>query len=375
MKVALVHDCLRTYGDAERVLAVIHQIYPQAPVFTAFIDRHRLGDDWQHFADWHICTSWAQRLPAIARYYWGYRGLCPYFWEALDLSGFDLVLSSSGGYLSHSVLTRADALHLCYCHTPSRSLWEPATYAPRLSRSSNWIDTNLRQYDFYAMQRVDQLFTNSETVARRIQKYYRRTATVVVPPVKVAATGKAGERHYLYAGELAPQQQVDLVVQACRELEQPLVIVGLGNAQAPDYQAYQSYLRQLGGTVQFIDNPSKAEMAQIYANTRALIFPRTDADFGFTPVEAMGYGVPVIASAQSGIREVVLNYRTGLLFAEATVAGLCQTLTQFEGLRFFSHACIQRAEEFAEATFIDRFKWLVAQAIDANQQGKETTST
>lgn len=362
MKVALVHDHLYRYGDAERVLAVMHQIYPQAPVYTAFVDRQTLGNDWQRFADWEIRSTWAQKLPAIAQLHRIYRSLIPYFWEALDLSEFDLVISSSGEYVSHAVLSRAGALHICYCHTPARQLWEPATYAAQpASWYGTWVDPHLRHYDFYAMQRVDRLFTNSETVARRIQKFYRRSADVIVPPVKVQGEGKAGERYYLYVGELEACQRVDLAIAACNQLDRPLVVVGTGSEA--------KRLRQLAGeSVKFVENPSEVELAQIYANTRALIFPRADADFGFPPVEAMGRGLPVIASALSGIREVVLNYRTGLLFDQPTVENLCKTIAQFEGLRFFSHACIQRAEEFAEPVFVDRLKWLIAQAIDEHQQ-------
>jgi glycosyltransferase involved in cell wall biosynthesis len=108
-------------------------------------------------------------------------------------------------------------------------------------------------------------------------------------------------------------------------------------------------------------------MAKIYADAKALIFPRSDADFAFPPVEAMGHGIPVIASEQSGIREVILNYRTGLLFPEPTVESLCQAITQFEGLRFFANACIQRAEEFAEPVFTSKLKWFIAQALDDHQ--------
>ncbi|HIK19061.1 MAG TPA: glycosyltransferase [Leptolyngbyaceae cyanobacterium M33_DOE_097] len=362
MKVALVHDFLQTYGDAERLLAVLHQIYPQAPVFTAFIDRPSLGPDWAHFANWDLRPTWGQKLPAIARQPERYRPLLPYIWESVDLSGFDLVISSSAGFLSHAVLPSPSALHICYCHTPSRSLWEPNPYSTLTPRWFDvWSGSRLRQYDFYAAQRLDRLFTNSETVAHRIKKFYRRTADVVPPPVKIAADGKAGERYYLYVGALTPNQQVDRVIQACNQMQRPLVVVGTGSEQ--------SRLRQLAGeTIQFVERPSEAELGQLYSNTRALIFPSADADFGFSPVEAMGRGIPVIACEQSGIREIVLNYRTGLLFAEPTVENLCQAIAQFEGLRFFSHACIQRAEEFAESVFVDRFKWLVAQALDEHRQ-------
>lgn len=358
MKVALVHDYLREYGDAERVLQVLHRLYPQAPVYTAFVDLKGLGKDKQRFEGWDIRSTPAQKLPAIARYHHIYRPFIPYFWEALDLSPYDLVISSSGGYLSHAVLTRADALHVCYCHTPPRYLWEPATHAPHFpSRYSTWADSRLRQYDFQAAHRVDRFVTNSETVARRIKKFYRCAAEVIPPPVRVYGDGQAGKDYYLYVGTLTRRNQVDLVIKACNQLDRPLWVVGSGDDA--------NYLQSLAGrSIRWLGEVPESEMAVIYANARALIFPRADADFGFPPVEAMGHGVPVIACEQSGIREVVLNYRTGLLFAEPTVESICEAIVQFEGLRFFSHACIQRAEEFAESVFTSKLEWFIAQALD-----------
>jgi glycosyltransferase involved in cell wall biosynthesis len=357
MKVVLVHDYLREYGDAERVLQVLHRMYPDAPVYTAFIDQRRLGKDFDRFSGWNIQTTWAEKLPAIDRYFSAYRSLLPYIWESLDLSGYDLVISSSGDYISKAILTVASTFHVCYCHTPPRTLWEPAAHAPRRSGYDTWVDSRLRQYDFYAAQRVDRFFTNSETVARRIRKFYRRSVEVIPPPVAIRADGQAGGKYYLYVGSLNQAQQVDLVVAACTRLERPLVVVGQGERA--------SRLQQMAGeSVRFLADVPDRELPVLYEDAKALIYPCSDADFGFAPVEAMGCGVPVIASGQSGIREVVLNYRTGLLFPEPTVESLCEAIVQFESLRFFPHACIQRAEEFAEPVFISKLEWAIAQAID-----------
>ncbi len=358
MKVALVHDYLREYGDAERVLQVLHRMYPDAPIYTAFVDQQRLGDDATRFAGWDIRMTWAQRLPAIAQHYHTYRRLLPYIWESLDLSTYDLVISSAGNYLSKSVLTAANTLHVSYCHTPPRPLWEPASHAPQQRNWYDaWTDTYLRQYDFHSAQRIDRFVTNSETVARRIQKFYRRPAEVIPPPVEIHGDGEAGSDYYLYVGHLQRCDQVELAIAACTQLARPLWVVGTGE----DATRLQ---RLAGNSVRFLGNVPNTELATIYRNARALIFPRADADFGFSPVEAMGYGVPVIACQQSGIREIMLDYRTGLLFAEPTVASLCQAIVQFEGLRFFPHACIQRAEEFATPVFISKLEWFIAQALD-----------
>lgn len=360
MKVALVHDYLREYGDPERVLQVLHRMYPEAPVYTAFFDPHYLEAAGQSFAGWDIRTTWAQRLPTIARSYSAYRLLLPYFWESLDLSDYDLVISSSANYLSKSVLTGAQTLHVSYCHTPPRSVWEPATHARSRSAYSTWAATRLRRYDFYAAQRVDRFVTNSEVVARRIRKFYRRPVEVIPPPVKIRGEGQPGNQYYLYVGRLEPDQQVDLAIAACQRLDRPLWVVGTGS----DAKRLQNLAP---ASVRFLSEVPDTAMAAVYADAKALIFPCTDADFGFSPVEAMGHGIPVIASELSGLKDVILNYRTGLLFPQPTIESLAATIAQFESLRFFSHACIQRAEEFAESVFTSKLQWFIAQAWDEHQ--------
>ena len=362
MKVALVHDYLREYGDAERVLQVLHRMYPDAPVYVAFVDYPRLGEDAKRFADWDIRTTVGQRLWGMPRYYHASRALLPYFWESLDLSTYDLVISSSGNYFSQSVLTRPDTLHISYCHTPPRYLWERSQSIPAYWRwYQTWVDTRLRQYDFYAAQRVDRFVTNSEGVARRIKKFYRRSTEVIAPPVQVQGKGEAGGEYYLYIGPLTRRQQVELVVAACTRLDRPLWVVGDGS----DAERLQTIA---GRSIRFLGSLPDEATPSLYANARALIFPRVDADFGFPPVEALGYGVPVIASALSGIKEIILNYRTGLLYDDSTVEGLCDAIVQFEGLRFSSSACIERAKEFAEPVFRSKLEWFIAQALDEHKQ-------
>ncbi|MBW4471832.1 MAG: glycosyltransferase [Stenomitos rutilans HA7619-LM2] len=357
MKVALVHDHLREYGEAERVLRVLHQMYPDAPVYTAFVDRAQLGDAIALFDGWDIRTAPSQQLPGIARHYQAWRPFVPYCWEALDLSEYDLVLSSSGAYLSKAVLTRAETLHVSYCHTPPRDLWDLLPKEHDRRWYQHWAETHLRQYDFYTAQRVDRFVTNSEMAARRIRKLYRRSTAVIPPPVKVRGRGEAGNDYYLYVGPLTQTQQVDLAIAACNQLDRPLWLVGSGSDRERLQHLAGSQIRLLG------DLPEDA-MIDVYAHAKALIFPCQHADFGFAPVEAMGHGVPVIASALSGLREVILNDRTGLLFSQPTVESLSNAIVQFEGRRFSAQACLERAREFAEPVFISRLEWFIAQAID-----------
>lgn len=356
MKVALVHDDLTTYGEAERVLRSLHRLYPQAPLYTTQVDWSGLGQAAAEFRDWDIRLGWWARLPgAIARSHWAIQRWLPEFWESLDLSTYDLVISSSRHCFSHAIRTAAQTLHVCYCHTPARPLWEPA-----MGRAQG-RDRRLREYDFYcAQQRVDRFVTNSVRVARRIRKFYRRTAEVIPPPVAIRGEGRAGSDYYLYLGPVEPENRVDLLVQACAQLERPLWVVGQGR----DRDRLQ---RLAPTTTRWLDEVAATDLPDLFAGARAVVCPQPDTDFATAPVAGMGHGVPAIACAQSGLEEVILEFRTGLLFAEPTVASLSETLQKFESLRFSPSACIQRAEEFAESVFISRLEWFIAQAWDDHQ--------
>ncbi|WP_218081565.1 glycosyltransferase [Anthocerotibacter panamensis] len=364
MKVALVHDCLAEYGGAERVLEVLHRLYPEAPVYTAFVDTKRLGVQAERFTGWDVHTTMAQSIPGIARCHHTLRFLIPYFWEGLDLSGYDLVLSSSSGYLSKSVLTRPETLHITYCHTPPRYLWgyraRPSTVWYR-QVYEGWVNNALRQYDFCASQRVDHFIANSHTVARRIAKFYRRTATVIPPPVNVRGEGRAGDSYYLYVGRLTRPKQVDLAVHACNRLKHPLWIVGEGSEEAR--------LRSLAGPqVRFLGALPDQQIAAVYAGAKGLLYPCAHEDFGIVPVEALGHGVPVLALAQGGVCESILAPQTGLFFSEPTVESLCTALEQFDRMHFSARACHQRAQEFSESVFLTRIQQFIDQCLEIHLQ-------
>ncbi len=360
MRVALVHDYLREYGDAERTLQGLHRLYPEAPIYTAFVDYQQLGQEGDRFTHWDIRPTFAQQLPGMTRHYQAYRSLLPYFWESLDLADYDLVISSSGGYLSQAVLTRSATLHVSYCYSPPRYLWEPIS-SPSRSWFDTWANTHLRQYDFYAAQRVDRFVTHADAAAYRIRQFYRRPVEVIYPPVPILGHGEAGKDYYLCVGSLEPSQQVELAIAACTQLSRPLWVVGRGSEAGR--------LQQLAGnTIRFLGAVSDQAMAEIYGGAIALIHPSAYEDFAFPPVEAMGRGIPVIASGLSGFKNIILDYRTGLLFPQLTVDSLSQAILQFEKLRFSSQACIERAEEFAESVFTTKFEWFIAKALDDHRQ-------
>jgi glycosyltransferase involved in cell wall biosynthesis len=207
---------------------------------------------------------------------------------------------------------------------------------------------------------VDQFVANSQEVARRIAKFYGQTAKVIHPPVRVWGKGEAGDQYYLYLGRLTQPKQVNLAIQACDRLNRPLWIVGTGSEEAR--------LRAMAGpNVRFLGSMPDEAMTEIYANTKALIFPCAYEDFGIVPVEAMGHGVPVIALEQGGVRESVLPYKTGLFFRQPTVDSLCVAIEEFEGLHFSAWDCIERAQEFSESTFVHKLQGLIAQSWEKHQ--------
>ncbi|MEB3163403.1 MAG: glycosyltransferase [Prochlorothrix sp.] len=357
-RVAIVHDHLETFGGPERVLEGLHRLYPQAPIYTAQVHPDFRAQGGDRIQQWDIrpLRSHQPRHPWIPEPLQTAALLL--LWEGLDLQDYDLVISSTEGGLAHSVRVGAHTLHVCYCHTPDRRRWDPSL-PPERWLWNRVAQSGLRQYDFYAAQRVDRWVTNCHRVARRVDRVYGRSPEVISPPVKLQGYGQAGERYYLYMGHLDRPSRVDLLIQACNQLQRPLQIVGTGPEEAA--------LKQLAGpTVEFLGVRSDHDLLEdhIYANAMALIVPALAVDFHFGAVEALGRGLPVIAYAGAGLAEVVLHYRTGLLFQEPTLEGLCGTIEEFERLRFFSQACIDRAEEFAETVFASKFSWYVAQALD-----------
>ena len=232
MKVALVHYWLVNMAGGEKVLEALCRLYPQADIFTHVVDREKLLPE---FRQHKISTTFINSLPASRRLYKKYLPLMPHALEQLDLTDYDLVISSESGP-AKGVITRPDCLHVCYCHTPMRYLWDnwPAYMRStgRLSRlAMRLLLPSLRQWDCLSAQRVDHFVANSRHVARRIRKYWRREAAVVHPPVDTKAftpRAEPGGEHYLCFGRLASYKRVDLAVEVCTRLGRPLVVAGDG---------------------------------------------------------------------------------------------------------------------------------------------------
>jgi glycosyltransferase involved in cell wall biosynthesis len=254
--------------------------------------------------------------------------------------------------MCRGVKVEKPAVHICYIHHPPRNLYG---YATGSDLQKYWfvrvyatvINFYLRHYDFATAQRVDYFVANSKETARRVEKFYRRDSIVIYPPVEVASktqNQKSKKEYFLSVGRLTYAKRLDLAIEACNKLKLPLKIVGSGKEE--------EYLRSIAGpTIEFVGGVSDEELDRLYAGARAFIFCALDEDFGMVPVEAMGHGVPVIALAQGGVLETVLDKKTGILFKEPTVDSLLTAIKQFNKLKIKSKNCITQAKKFSKSRF------------------------
>jgi len=312
IRVALVHDYLREYGGAERVLEALHEMFPEAPVFVAFTDSVAMGTQWSRFERWNIQTTWAQHIPGIKKLYSPLRFLAHRFFQSLDLSDFDVVISSTNMYMAKAVRVHPPAVHLCYCHTPPRSLYGYATMSdwkknPIIRLLGELNNHVMRKTDWNTAQNPTLLIANSHEVQKRISKFYRRDSIVIHPPADVPKTlpNTQREKFCLVVSRLAASKHVDVVVQACTRLGVSLKVVGSGKML--------SSLRKIAGpSVEFCGSVNDEELHRLYASAALAAYPAEDEDYGIVPVEAMGFGVPVIVHRSGGSLETVKEDETGL---------------------------------------------------------------
>lgn len=346
-----MHDWLTNQGGAERVLWALHRAFPQAPIYTSVYDRKALPQ----FAGADVRTSFLQRWPLARSRHQLYPVLRTFAFESFDLSGFDVVISSCSAE-AKGVVTRPDTLHVCYLHTPTRYYWsDHHRYAadpgfgpldPLVRLAMPAFIRQMRMWDLSAASRVDAFVANSSFVAHRIEKYYRRQATVIHPPIQAARfePGTGPGEFFLVAGRLVPYKRVDLAVRACRALDLPLVVAGAGSEL--------DRLRALAGPrTTFAGRCGDAELSQLLRRSKALIHC-AEEDFGLLPLEAMASGRPVIAYGAGGALETVVDGRTGVFFKEQTVPALATALTRFEALGFDQGELRRHAEAFDEAGFV-----------------------
>ncbi len=348
-KVALIHYWLVSMRGGEKVLEALCRMYPQADIFTHVVQREDLSPFLQ---DRNIYTSFIQKLPFAKRHYQKYLPLMPLALEQLDLSDYDLIISSESGP-AKGVLTRSESTHICYCHSPMRYLWD---MYPQYLAAASWpmrtamryFFSRLRAFDVISANRVDHFVANSKTVARRIKKHWRRDANIVHPPINIddfPTPTKPREDFYLYVGQLVDYKRVDIAIEACTRLKRKLLVVGEGESK----KRWQSLA---GPNVSFLGRIPTPEIIDLYAKCKALLFPGEE-DFGLVPVEAMACGAPVIAYGCGGATETVIHEKTGLFFPTQDVEALCAAIDHFETIEsnFDAHAIREHALRFDEKSF------------------------
>lgn len=349
MKVAIVADWLTNLGGAERVVKALHEIFPQAPIFTTLYNPKKLPG----FENANVITSWLQKIPFAKTHHQYFVPLMTKVVEKFDLSGFDLIISSSHS-VAKGIIPPKNSLHISYCHTPMRYVWEPSL-DERLSQG--WLKPKIRNYlkgwDIKAAKRVDYFIANSKYTARRIKKYYgKEVLAVIYPPVETGRYHLAPENeiadYFLMVGRLIPYKQFDLAIKAFNKLKLPLKIVGRG----PEEKKLKA---MAGPTIEFLGEVEDKKLPDLYARALAFVFP-AEEDFGIVSVEANASGRPVIAFAKGGATESQKEGVTAIFFHKQTLTDLVKAIKSFHPKKFDPKKIRTHALKFDEKVFKSKIK-------------------
>ncbi|MFA5749770.1 MAG: glycosyltransferase [Candidatus Shapirobacteria bacterium] len=371
-RIAIVQDYIKEFGGAESVLETLSDIFPDAPIFTsiykpAFLGPHqsRLRSKWDH----RIHQSFFKYIPFAYKIISPLRIFSPLAFKSFDFSKFDVIITSATGAYFPNSLNKKSAKLICYCHTPPRYLYGLPT-ARNFTKNKfikflvAIINHYLRLLDFKFAQNVDQFVANSHTTATRIQKFYRRDAIVINPPVNIPPnlksplskeeTADQKEIYYLAGGRLARAKRFDIAIEACKLTKVKLKIFGR------DFANYEFELKKMANSnIEFLGEVDNETKSQLYQNAQAFIFPADQEDFGIVPVESMSYGCPVIAYKSGGVTETVIDNKTGVFFDELTGKSCAQAIQTFQKLKIKQSDCVTRASEFGTDKFIQKIKKLI----------------
>ena len=370
MKIAIVVDWLVTYAGAERVLEQILACYPDADLF-ALVDAVPEGKR-QFINNKKVTTSFIQRLPFASTKYRSYLPLMPLAIEQLDVSAYDLVISSSHA-VAKGVLTGPDQPHICYCHSPIRYAWDMQhqyLHEANLEHGlkswlARWILSKIRIWDARTPNGVDHFIANSEFIKRRIRKIYRRESAVIYPPVDTASFTCQPKKDdfYFTASRMVPYKKISLIVEAFSKMpDKRLIVIGDG----PEYERIKA---KAGNNVTLLGYQAFDVLRDHMQRARAFVFA-AEEDFGIIPVEAQACGTPVIAFGKGGALETICGLDTqlptGVFFPHQTPESVIAAVQEFEReeKRITPEACRKNAERFSIATFRQQFSDFVQKAVD-----------
>lgn len=366
MKVAIVYDRVNKWGGAERVLLTLHEMFPEAPLYTSVYNPETAR--WAKVFP-KIYTSFLQKIPFIRNHHEWAAFLMPLAFEQFDFREYDLVISVTSEF-AKNIITGPGTKHICYCLTPTRYLWSGYDeyfrnkYIKFLVKP---VVNYLRKIDKNAAQRPDEIVAISTEVRKRIKKYYRKSVKVIFPPVEISRShredsllrgpqGAASRSHsldvnfFLVVSRLVPYKKVDLAVRAFNENGLPLVVVGTGSEERRLRKIAKKNIRLVGYV-------SEKELVEYYKNCKALVFPQRE-DFGLVAVEALSFGKPVIAYKAGGALDIVEDGQNGLFFEKQTVRSLNEVIRQFAKMKWKRDIIVFTARRFSK----ERFKkgWLKA---------------
>lgn len=377
LKIAIVHDYIKEFGGAERVLEALCEIYPEAPIYTAFCDKSSTA--YERFKNRKIIQSWAAQIPFFPKLASPLRFLTPLIWGSFNFSDYDLVISSASWYVTKGFGTNQSLegrkpVEICYCHTPPRWLYGYNTsinfqkfLIVRLY--AKIVGSFIRNYDFKRAQKVNYFIANSKEVQARIKKFYQRDSTVIYPPVSLSdvrfKTKDLGKDYYFIVSRIVGAKGLDLAVEAAVKEGFSLKIAG---SPAGYYFEHDKLLkkaeddnpeRKPKGKVEFLGQVTDEELAKLYKGAKAFLALAKDEDFGITPVEAMLSGTPVIAFNGGGYKETVIDGKTGILFNDYSVNGLIEAIKKFEKAKINSKDCIEQAQKFSKERFKKEIKEVI----------------
>ncbi len=350
LNIALVHEWITNVAGAEKVLLALKELFPKAPIYTAVYDKNKA----KPFEDFEIHTSFLQNIPFMKSKRELLVPFTPFAFEQFDLSKYDLAISSTT-IAAKGVITKPETLHISYCHTPPRYLWDPQVdpraKKGRLSWLRNKTMHDMRIWDRVAADRVDHYLANSHYIAKRIKKFYGKDSTVIYPPVDLESfklnKNVTRKDHFLFVSRLIDYKKCDLVIEAFNSLQIPLRIVGYG----PD----EARLIKLGkDNITFAGPKFGADLAKEYQEAKALVFA-AEEDFGIVPIEAMACGCPVIAYGKGGTTESVIDGKTGIFFKEQTKDSVISAVKKFDEIKFDEKSIREQSERFSKEKFKSSF--------------------
>jgi glycosyltransferase involved in cell wall biosynthesis len=365
MKIAIVHEWFDKYAGSERVVEQLLAIFPEADVF-ALVDFLPENERW-FVNNKSVKTTFIQHLPFAKKHFRNYLPLFPLAIEQIDLRGYDLILSSSHA-VAKGVLTNAEQLHICYCHSPMRYAWD--LYHQYLEEANlqkgikgfltKLILHYLRMWDYSSANRVNEYIANSDFIGKRIKNAYNRTATTIYPPVDTEAfqLKVQKEDYYFTASRMVPYKRLDIIAEAFTQMpDKKLLMVGKGSE-------YEKIKAKAGKNITIVPHLSFQELRQHMANAKAFVFA-AEEDFGITMAEAQACGTPVIAYKKGGAAEIVIPHETGILFEEQTADAIKNAVLTFEQQQpLFNPAIIRKnAERFSIQLFRENFKLFVMKAL------------